>query len=193
MSMKSIKYDLDVRDIIPVIEEVIKRLPNSNHRFLASKFPLNHVCLDGFCDPTFEERLLSNFNQVSGNEEIVKQFYEEIKMIEKIMEEMNLPNNPDLQARDRKAYAMQIWDCYAIPWRYYNKSVYIIWSPHDLYGTPIINCYSVPHFLTVLAEIMEKRNERIYKQSRHLKAWIIIGVLAFILAALVLSYFSYGY
>lgn len=178
------QYNLDVRDVAPVIEEVIRQLPNGDLRLSASRFPLSHVCLAGFYAPTISEQISSNCSMPSTNKEIAKQFYEEVSMIETIMEEMNIPNRPDLQALDRKAYAMKIWDCYAIPWRYQNETVHLIWSPQDLMGSPITHSYQVSYYLRALAEILEKRHVQAWKHARHMTYWRIFGILTLIILCL---------
>lgn len=180
------QHDLDVRDVAPVIEEAIRRLPNGDLRLSVSRFPLSHVCLAGFCAPDISQRISSDYSMPSANEEIAKQFYEEITMIEKIMEEMNIANRPELQALNRKAYAIQMWDCYAIPWRFHNETVHLIWSPHDLMGSPIIHSYPVSCFLRALAEILEKHYNQAWKQARHLKYWRIFAILVLIIIGFVL-------
>lgn len=47
---------------------------------------------------------------------------------------------------NRRAFAIQLWDWYTIPWRYKNNSIHIIWSPQDVIGTPIIHSYPVDFF-----------------------------------------------
>jgi len=180
------KHDLDFRDVVPVIDEAIRRLPNGDLRLSTSRFSLSHVCLAGFCAPDISDRISSNYSMPSANEEIAKQFYEEVRVIEKIMEEMNIPNGPDLQALNRKAYAIQIWDCYAIPWRFHKETVYLIWSPHDLMGSPIIHSYPASYFLRALAEILEKHYNQAWKQARHLKYWRILAILVLIIIGFVL-------
>jgi len=176
--------DLELRDMAAVIEEAIRRLPNGDFRLSVSRFPLSNVCLAGFGVPDIQERISSDYTMPPTNEEISKQYYEEITMIEKIMDEMNITNRLNLDAFNRQAYAMRMWDCYAIPWRYHNQTVHLIWAPHDLVGTPIIRSYPVSYFLRALAEILEKNYDQAWKQARHLKYWKIFG-LALIMIGLV--------
>ena len=138
--------NLHVRDLIFVIEEAIKRLPDGDKRLALSKFPLNYACLGNFPVPDFSERIASDYGMPAENTEIAKDYYEEISTIEKIMEESNLPisladwqSGSKIEAAkkmhkglNRRAYAMQMWDWYAIPWRFRNGLVHLIWSPHDV-------------------------------------------------------------
>ena len=187
MMKKKQQYDLDVRDVTAVIEEAIKRLPNGDLRLSMSRFPLNHVCLDGFNVPDISERISSNYSMPSANNGVAEQFHEEITIIEKIMKEMHILDKPDSLTLNRKACAMQIWDCYAIPWRFHNETVHLIWSPHDLMGTPIIHSYPVSYFLRILVEILENHYDQAWRQARHLKYWRIFGILALITAGLALT------
>ena len=105
MLQKKQQYDLDVRDVVPVIEEAIRRLPNGDLRLSVSRFPLSHVCLAGFNTPDISERISSNYSMPSANDGITEQFYEEITTIEKIMKEMHILDRPDSLALNRKACA----------------------------------------------------------------------------------------
>ena len=56
------QHDLDVRDVSPVIEESIRRLPNGDLRLSVSRFLLSHVFLAGFCAPDISERMSSDYS-----------------------------------------------------------------------------------------------------------------------------------
>ena len=185
MTKKKKHCDLDACDVAPVIEEAIRRLPNGDLRLSMSRFPLSHMCLTGFHAPDISEQISSDYSMPSRSEEMAKQFYEEITILETIMEEMNIPNRPDLQPLSRKAYAMQMWDCYAVPWRSHNERIYLIWSPRDLMGSPIIHSYPVSYFLRILAEILEEHYDQAWRLTRHLKYWRIFAIFALIIIGVV--------
>ena len=46
-----------------------------------------------------------------------------------------------------RAYALQMWEWYAIPLRYQDEKVFAIWGPQDVMGTPIIHSYDTSFFL----------------------------------------------
>jgi hypothetical protein len=188
MTKNKKKDNLELRDMASVIEEAIRQLPNGDFRLSVSRFPLSNVCLAGFGAPDIQEQILSDYSMPLANEEIAEiaeQFYEEITMIEKIMDEMNITNRLNLDASHRKAYAMRMWDCYAIPWRFHNKAVHLIWAPHDFMGTPIIHSYPVSYFLCTLAGILEKNYGQAWKHASHLKYWKIFGLALIIIGLIV--------
>jgi hypothetical protein len=182
------KDDLNVRDLVPVIEETIKRLPNGDSRILASKFGLSRVCLAGFGTPDITELINSDYSMPSANKEIVQQFYEEVGVIEKVLEEMKIPNRRDLDSLNRRAYALKIWEIYAIPWRFYNDAVHLIWAPRDLVSSPIIRSYPTSYFLRELAEIFENGNGQFWKEARSLKYWRTIAVSCLVIIILALFF-----
>jgi len=184
MPKNKTRNDLELRDMATVINEAIRRLPNGDSRFSVSRLPLSNVCLAGFEAPDIQEQISSDYSMPPTNQEIAKQFHEEITMIEKVMDDMNITKRLNLDAFNRKAYAMRLWDSYAIPWRFHNETVQLIWAPRDLMGTPVIHSYPVPYFLRTLAEILDQNCAHAWKQARHLKYWQIF-VLALIIIGLI--------
>lgn len=87
---------------------------------------------------------------------------------------------------NRRAFAIQLWDWYAIPWRYKNNSIHIIWSPQDVIGTPIIHSYPVDFFLSNFSSILENQAENQLKAMKQLGFWKNLGIVAIIIFAIFL-------
>jgi hypothetical protein len=202
MSRKEYK-ELHIRDLTFVIEEAIRRLPNGRYRLRLSAYPLSHACLSGFYNPDISERLSSDYGMHSGNEEVGKEYNEEIITIEKIMEETQVPIKPAKWQKgsksdtadgmytslNRRAYAIQIWDWYAIPWRFKNGFVHLIWSPHDIMGSPIIHSYPVSEFLGGISDNLESYFKEGDKVSRQLSFWKNLGIVLLVIVGIVLWVF----
>jgi hypothetical protein len=197
---KKIQTDLHVRDLSFVIEEAIRQLPNGESRLAVFDFPLSHACFSEFYGPDISERLSSDYSMPSGNDEIEKQYYEEITTIEKIMVETDVPIGlaawqsrskiesfeKMMKGMNRRAYAIQMWDWYAIPWRLRGDTVHMIYSPHDVMGTPIIHSYAADHFFRLLAEKMEKQHKQAEKLNKQLSFWKNFGIIVLVLIGIVL-------
>jgi hypothetical protein len=185
---------LHCQDFKGLIEEAIKNLKNGDNRLAVSSYPLKYACLKGFNTPDVSERLSSDYGMSSENKDIEADYFEEITLLEKMMTDANVPIKlADWQRSiktesaekmykglNRRAFAIQLWDWYAIPWRYKNNSVHIIWSPQDVMGMPIIHSYSVDFFLSNFSSILENQAENQIKIMRQLNFWKNIGVLAII-------------
>jgi len=197
------REQINIQEYQFIIEKAIKRLPDGGHRFMISNYPLDFICLNGFRNPDLDEQLRSDYGLSSGNEDVEKDYYEEIMTIEKIMieENINLINadwqsdlNLDIVERlwkplNRYSYAIQLWDTYSIPWRYKNGLIYLIHSPSDILGTPIIYDYTVKNFLIGLIVKEENKSIDIEKLLGQLKFWktsgqIFIIILFFVLVSL---------
>ncbi len=87
---------------------------------------------------------------------------------------------------NRRAFAIQLWDWYAIPWRYKNNAIHIIWSPQDVMGKPIIHSYPVDFFLSNFSSILENQAESQLKTSKQLGFWKNFGIIAIIIFAIFL-------
>ena len=145
------------------------------------------------------DRMSSDYGMPSGNTVIEKEYYEEITTIEKIMREMDVPikladwqSGSKLESVEKmmkglnlRAYAIQMWDWYAIPWRMHGKSVYVIYPPDDVMGTPIIYGYSADYFLRTLVEKMEKQYKYVEKLNKKLSFWKTFGVIVLVLVGIV--------
>jgi hypothetical protein len=174
-----------------VIEEAIKKLPEGESRFVLTDLPLSVFCLDGFYGPDMAERLSSNLGSSSKNDKIEAQYFEEITTLEKIMVRADFVLNLShrilrckstfverhLQGISLRGYAIQMWNWYAIPWRFDGKKVHIIYSPEDILGTPIIHTYESGHFLCKIAEQMIKHQKTDYRLNKKLSFWKNFGVI----------------
>ena len=151
---------LHCKNFKPLIKEAIKKLKNGENRLAVSDYPLKDACLNGFSAPDISERLLSDYSVPSGNKDIETDYFEEIILLEKMMADTNTSINlTDWQkgtkiesavkmykGLNRRAFAIQLWDWYAIPWRYKNNAIHIIWSPQDVMGSPTIHSYPTDFF-----------------------------------------------
>lgn len=191
-----------IRDLENIIERVIKTLKNGDERFKASKYSLNYLCLKEFLNPDFQEEILSDYGMPSSNKKLEKDFFEELLLLENLLKEMKYPIKlADWQKRtsiksgvdmfkslNRRAYAIQIWEYYAIPWRYENDNVNFIWPPKDVMGTPVIHSYPVNIFLSQILDRLEKKFELQVELEKKLNVWrnialillVVVGIIVFI-------------
>lgn len=186
---------LHCKNFKPLIEEAIKKLKNGENRLAVSDFPLKYACLNGFSAPDISERLSSNYSIPSGNKDIEADYFEEITLLEKLMADANVPINlADWQkgtkiesaekmykGLNRRSFAIQLWDWYAIPWRYKNGAIHIAWSPQDVMGTPIIHSYPTDFFLANLSSVLENQAENQAKIFKQLNFWKNLGIIAIII------------
>lgn len=190
---------LHMRDLAFVIEEAIRQLRDGETRLAVSDYPLSHACLNDLYKPDFEEWVLSYSETSSGNEDITKDYYEEITTIEKLMVDAEVPikfadwqSKSNLESLEKihkglnlRAYSMQLWDWYAIPWRYKNGFIHLIWSPHDIMGSPIIHSYPASYFLSNLAAKLETEFSQFQRTSRQLTIWKNLGIIILIVMGII--------
>lgn len=93
---------------------------------------------------------------------------------------------------NRRAYATQVWDWYAIPWRHKDGLIHLIWSPRDVMGSPTIHSYPVNDFLRGLSGKQEAIIKQLTQSSRRLVLWRNIGIAVLILLGILLFIFIYG-
>lgn len=200
--MKRLK-PLNCQDFKPLIEQAIKELENGDSRLAVSNYPLKHACFNGFHLPTPSERLSSDYSAPSDNRSLEIDYFEEITLIEKLIVEAKVPINLSgwqksktnesgekmFKDLNRRAYAIQLWDWYAIPWRYKNNAIHIIWSPQDILGTPIIHSYPTDLFLTQFAFILLKQAENQSKVLKQLNFWKSFGIIVSIIIIFLITTF----
>ena len=198
-TMKKLK-PLHCQDFKPLIEEAIKKLKNGENRLAVSDYPLKYACLNGFNTPDITERLSSDYGMPSDNKDIAADYFEEITMLEKMLSDVDVPTDLAIWQKrtkiksaekmykglNRRAFAIQLWDWYAIPWRYKNNAVHVIWSPQDIMGTPIIHSYPINYFLTYFSFTLEKQAENIIKVMKRLGLWKNFGIFAIVIFAIFL-------
>lgn len=201
------KKTLNLKNFGKFVEVVISKLDNGQNRFSTRskpQLPLNSVCFIDFPAPDYSERLISDYGMPSksNNKDIEKEYFEEVTLIEELIEEYKIPIDlSDWQKGDlhdfvkdinknlnRRNLAVQIWQWYAIPWRYKTDSVYFIRQPQDIMGTPIIQEYPVGYFLTRLSENLENQTIIKIKNLKSLDKWKSVGgIFIFIVIVYILT------
>lgn len=169
-----------------LISNLIEKLEDGEIRFAITRFPFKQLCLNGFHTPDISETLLSDYGISTGNKEIEADFFEEVELIEKLLVESATFEAPCVKSR---MLAMELWDWYAVPWRYKNNMIYTICSPRDIAGAPIIHEYDVNLFLFKLVsiQIIHAKNH----QSRWNDLKNILTLIIFLLTAGYLLNFLY--
>jgi len=198
--MKKTEKALHCRDLKPLIEKAIKQLENGDSRFATCGNPSINLILNDFSLPDFTERISSDYGLETGNKKILDDYYQEISLIEELMNKENVPiyladwqkNNSielveEMHINDnRRLHAIQMWDWYAIPWRYYNDEIHFIWPPTDIYGSPIIQSYPINYFLNWLMKKSEIQIENQNKTLKQMNLWKNSGIILAIITAIFL-------
>lgn len=185
-----------IEDLKYIIEEAAKVLPNGEQRFDIYNFKYNHqdLCHRYFNQPEIDERIASDYGIPTAEKDIENDFYEEISTLEKLLEKHNVEINlADWQkttidsgiklfkGMNRRAYAIQLWENYAIPIRYRNDYIYIIYAPQDVMGTPIIHSRSVKFFISDLITGFEKQSEVTEKTQKLLSRFMWVAGISLLL------------
>ncbi|MDD4902696.1 MAG: hypothetical protein PHE24_06195 [Patescibacteria group bacterium] len=192
---------LNLKNFGPLIDVMIAKLEDGQFRFSNhSSYPLTTACLREFSAPDYSERLMSDYGIPSpnNNKDVQKDYFEEILLIEKLLEEYKVPTELTNWQKgttikgienmyknlNRKNLATQIWEWYAIPWRHKNNLVYFIWQSNDVLGTPIIYGYPINYFLKILSEKFENHITNNISAWKQLNFWKNTGVILIIVAAI---------
>ncbi|MBP9019441.1 MAG: hypothetical protein WBJ37_06625 [Bacteroidales bacterium] len=189
----------------PLIEEAIKKLKNGENRLTVSNYPLKYAFLNGLDTPDISEMLYSDYGMPSENKDIEADYFEEITLLEKMIADANVPIYPAdrkkgakiesaekiFEGLNRRAFAMLLWNWYAIPWRYKNKKIHVIWSPQDIMGTPIIHSYPLDFFLSYFSSILENQAESQLEVLKQLGFWKNFGIITIIIFAIILYVILY--
>ncbi len=179
------------KDFKPIIEKAIKELKDGENRFVISDSLVKYPFISEFPNPDFSERVSSDYGVPSNNKEIEADYFEEVRLLKQLIKEADIQINlSNWQISGNKsgedmwkelniqAYSIQLWDWYAIPLRYKNNAIYIIWPPQDVYqGTPIIHSYPIDFFLKILSGVLEKQTEDHIKTLKMLNLWKNFGMI----------------
>ena len=164
-----------------VICEAFRILPDAASRLLFN-CQMDNTWLEPFA-PSPEERLPFDMGMQPENKEIARQYFEEITVLERVMEEKGIPavdgkRNPDdfmgelREPMARRNIALTLWKLYAIPWRIDGANTHLIFPSRVLMGSPVIHTYPTYQFIWTLS--LNLRNtldelEDAKKQPRLLK------------------------
>lgn len=165
-----------------------RKLPDAEARFNEdATVPMRQVYLRGLPAPTPDEALRSDYGIPSNASEkkVTDEFWREIEAIEECLKESNFEvtladwqKGTQLEQVQRmykgmnlRAYALQFWDWYAIPFRYFDGRIFVVWAPDDVMGTPIVHSYNPQWFLFNLALRQTKDEIESQRQSKKLQKW----------------------
>jgi hypothetical protein len=133
--------------------------------------------------------------------EIGTQYYEETKVIEtlltesvgvgglKLLQDVLNDVGDDKFARNRAitGYASQIWYDHAIPIRFHENSVYIIWPPNHSLQQPIVHDYNIGEFFMRAADKVQRVQAELDNSQKGLSKWKTIGIWSLFLLILVVA------
>jgi hypothetical protein len=130
-----------------------------------------------------------------GNEQIEAEFFEEVRLLGSLLYNHKIPIPVSRAIRDgkaqkfveavnRAAHALTLWELFAIPWRIRGEKVYIIHAPRDVNGSPVIHELDKKHFIEAhmrrLAEAEDEVTALEAKQRRWSVAFFALaGVVVF--------------
>ena len=141
--------------------------------------------------PDITELAESNSSHVSdANRKITEIFFEEIAALEDALDEWGgeIPP-PDWLCRsdetkrlgrllNKRAWAFQLWDWYAIPARFVEGSVATVWRPDGALNPPVVRWYNVSDWLAESTVEINRHRRRAWElqRARLRNAWIVAGV-----------------
>ena len=154
------------------VSEIAKNIDNGELRLINTEFSLHD---SWFPDSSigFGEILLSNYGVSEGDTEIQKQFFKEVKAIRKWIDENDTSTyrSPIDSGMIRQSLAFEIWDDYAVPLRWKGESIYRIWPPQDVMGSPTIKSVSIDEFLAFIALKSVHVEAKIESLNNQLSKW----------------------
>jgi hypothetical protein len=191
------KHDFEI-----LINKAIHLLKDGEKRLNLSIFNSKMELLRDFT-PDISDTLASDYGISSSNKSLEANFFEEINLIEKLLEESrypieladwqksseNLGTEKIYKKMNRRSYALQIWSFHAIPWRFDNDLVHLIWAPEDVMGTPIIMTFEIEYFLSRVSNRYETQYFEIIKKQKQLEFWMKYGIILTLVLLILLSVF----
>jgi len=185
---------LHCKEFKPFIEQAIKNLENGENRFIVSDYSIEDIFREHYFDFS---KLLDDCDETSSDkdiEDIKNDFFEEIKLLEKIIidiinkgDPINIVSYhlaPEIQKQTaRRSYAVKLWKFYGIPLRHKNGKVYIIHAP-QMYP-PGISEIPIDNLLSDLFRIpIYKKDKQRNKAWEQLSLWQKIVFIAIVFMVL---------
>ena len=195
------------RSIEPPIERLQAQLADGKRRLVRTDVPLNLAWFLApsarFDEPPLDEEgeldldLMLEEAETDPEGDAVREFWEEIEIIEKWLEESGIetpladwqksrdapPAEALFRSLNRRALAMRLWDWYGVPIRLKGRWAVRIWSPADpQQGSPRVASMPIKDFLMAVAyRTASDRSERPPQRkgcSLLIAATVVIGWIA---------------
>jgi hypothetical protein len=182
-------------DLLFIIEEAMKNLERSD-RFRTFGCPPRLAIAHTFCAPDENAMDLSDRGILCGSEQIAAEYKEEISQIEHLMYVHKIPvqtkrkSNTEVRqmfddALNRRAFAMNLWEVYGIPWRFKGEKTYIIHPPRDLNGSPVIQEMTTFDFISTQLDRLSDAEGELAKFKKRWSFW----ETAFFLLIIVIGFY----
>lgn len=173
-------------ELAPLIEEAVRRLPDGGKRLSPYGYQLSLACRKGLYVPDLPD--LSSVENVEdvviGDKTIQNAFQEEVKVIRELLVERGYAELSEkeagaslMQGMALQALAVDIWEWFAIPWRFKDGAVFVV-SPPSFSPLANIDQYPAREFLSALAPLMGDGLLAVHKANRQRDFWLTIGGFA---------------
>lgn len=180
------------------IDELIATFPDGNRRFVDTNVSLRLSWFPEMLSPEFSDELMSDHGVSAEERSFSSEFFEEVNAITDLLGKNNITSELAewqktgmaavermYQGLNRRAMALSIWNWYAIPLRLKGKTVYRIWAPRDVTGTPIIKALPLNDFLSLVAQETAKDKIELARYRGKIKRWqsatVVLGFIVIIL------------
>lgn len=190
MDRGSFQHCDDFKFLMP---KVIKNLKNAKKRIGTEKLESLQVLRDTLFQPDIGTVASSEHGISSGYEEMERDYFDEILLIEKVIEEEKLPikladwqkgkgGKEMMTSLNRRSIAIQLWEWYAIPLRCKGGEIYVIRSSPDVLGKPMIVCYNTEDVLALVGDKLSRLEVGNSKLSKKISGYLnVLVVLCFFL------------
>lgn len=141
--------------------------------------------------------MVSDYSIDSGNDALENEFREEVQAIREILDELgHEPELADWQkssmesgrqmllSLNQTAEALRIWDQIGAPVRCKGNTVFRIWAPRDVMGSPIIKALPADAFINDVVEQTATDRIEIERLKTLLEKWRVAAIIFAVLIVL---------
>ena len=148
-------------------------------------------------NPDFQDQLLSDYGVDTRFSTLEKEFREEVQAIRETLNELG--HQPDvadwqkssidaggkmMKGLNQAATALSVWDHIGVPIRRRGDTVFRIWAPRDVMGSPIIKALPIDVFVNGVADHTISDRIEIERLKKNLDKWRVVAVILAMVIAL---------
>jgi len=186
-------------DHAALVQEAVSRIQGGSQRLSVTPIADGiKILLERPHFVEWDDQDYGNFGDSDATLSLTSQYREEINTIETLLVEMvqvgrfeiiqrvfqTAGNDKFARNRAIAGYARELWRDHAIPIRFHNGKICVIWPPEDVLHLPIIHEYDPCQFFTATGNTVLEMRKAFEGEKKKLGIWKNIAIFSLVLLCL---------
>lgn len=144
--------------------------------------------IEGVTDHGLASSISKIKEEFQGEVQAIRDVLDELELESGISEKPKSAEETVKQSAEKTAKSHEIWDRIGAPIRRRGNTVFGIWAPNDVSGSPTAHGMPIDEYLWSMAEVVAKDRVQFTKLEKRAERWIAIAIFfAFVVGLVVMN------